>query len=180
MIFDPRHLSPPSGFDESDEGRYDEWRYQFVACHTARDRRFGNVAAHVARRTSPYLQQDLPSKEEAKKAYIMLYSVIVGCIKNRLLRQVMETECRDRKHDAEYKSTYRGKQMALQRGRTLCASLSGSLAKSSTRPGRAGAATAARTSSVAFRRNWHILRESFLVDRGLRAAEEVMGFWRPS
>ena len=51
----------------------------------------------------------------------MLYSVIVGCIKNRLLRLIMETSSRDgrdalRKLDAEYRPTYRGRQMALLKG----------------------------------------------------------------
>ena len=42
----------------------------------------------------------------------------MGCIKNRPLRLIMETESRDgrealRKLDTEYRSTYRGRQMAL-------------------------------------------------------------------
>ena len=50
----------------------------------------------------------------------MLYSVIVGCIKNRPLRLIMDTPSRDgrealRKLDAEYRPTYRGRQMALLR-----------------------------------------------------------------
>ena len=50
----------------------------------------------------------------------MLYTVIVGCIKNRSLRLIMDTPSRDgrealRKLDAEYRPTYRGRQMALLR-----------------------------------------------------------------
>ena len=51
----------------------------------------------------------------------MLYAVIVGCIKNRPLRLIMDTPSRDgrrkalRKLDAEYRTTYRGRQMALLR-----------------------------------------------------------------
>ena len=50
----------------------------------------------------------------------MLYAVIVGCIKNRPLRLIMDTLSRDgrealRKLDAEYSPTYRGRQMALLR-----------------------------------------------------------------
>ena len=48
----------------------------------------------------------------------MLYSAIVGCIKNRPLRLIMETVSRDgrgalRKLDAEFGPTCRGRQMAL-------------------------------------------------------------------
>ena len=48
----------------------------------------------------------------------MLYAVIVGCIKDRPLRLIMETVSRDgrealRKLDAEYRPTYRGRQQAL-------------------------------------------------------------------
>ena len=55
---------------------------------------------------------------EGKKAFLMLYSVIVGCVKNRRLRLMMEVGTRDgreplRKLDAEYRPTYRGRQMAL-------------------------------------------------------------------
>ena len=47
-----------------------------------------------------------------------LHSVIVGCIKNRPLRFIMETMSRDgrealRKLDAECRPTYKGRQMAL-------------------------------------------------------------------
>ena len=56
--------------------------------------------------TTPYLPTDLPPDEEVKKAYLMLYSVVVGCIKNRPLHLIMETVSRDgrealRKLDAE-------------------------------------------------------------------------------
>ena len=80
---------------------------------------FGEVADDVARKKkTPYLLTDLPPDEDGKKAYVMLYSVIVGCIQNTPLRLTMETERRDvrealRTLDAEYKSTYRGRQMAL-------------------------------------------------------------------
>ena len=42
--------------------------------------RLGEVADDVPRRTTPYLVTDLPPDEEWKKAYLMLYSVIVSCI----------------------------------------------------------------------------------------------------
>ena len=50
----------------------------------------------------------------------MLYAVIVGCIKNRPLRLIMDTPSRHgrealRKLDAEYQPTYRGRQVALLR-----------------------------------------------------------------
>ena len=82
------------------------------------DPRFGDVADDVARRTTPHLLTDLPPDEEGKNAKLMLYSVIVECIKNRPLRLIMETESRDgrealRKLDAESRSTCRGNQMAL-------------------------------------------------------------------
>ena len=89
-----------------------EWRFQLVAYLKAVDPRFREVGDDVARRT------DLPPDEEAKKAHLILCSLIVGCTKNRPLRLIMETESRDgrealRKFDAEYRSTYRGRQMAL-------------------------------------------------------------------
>ena len=78
------------------------------------------MADDVARRTTPYLLSDLPPDDEEKKAYLMLYAVIVGCIKNRPLRLIMNTPSRDgrealRKLDAEYRPTYRDRQMALLR-----------------------------------------------------------------
>ena len=50
----------------------------------------------------------------------MLYAIIVGCIKNRPFRLIMDTPSRDgrealRKLDAEYRPTYRGRQVALLR-----------------------------------------------------------------
>ena len=50
----------------------------------------------------------------------MLCAVILGCIKNRPLRLIMDTPSRDgrealRKLDAEYRPTHRGRQMALLR-----------------------------------------------------------------
>ena len=60
------------------------------------------------------------STRTKKKTYLMLLSVIAGCIKNRLLLLVMETVNRDgreahRKLDAEYRPTCRGRHMALLR-----------------------------------------------------------------
>ena len=80
----------------------------------------GDVADGVTKRTTPYLLSYLPPDDEAKKAYLMLYAVIVSCIKNRPLRLIMDTPSRDgrealRKLDAEYRPTYRGRQMALPR-----------------------------------------------------------------
>ena len=40
--------------------------------------RLGDVADEVARRTTPYLPNDLPPDEEGRKAYLKLYSVICG------------------------------------------------------------------------------------------------------
>ena len=120
MALDPRHLGKPSCFDGTQEGSHDEWRFQLVAYLTAVDPCFGDVADDVARRTTPYLLSDLPLDDEGKKAYLMLYAVIVGCIKNRPLRLFMDTPSRDgrealRKLDAEYRPTFRGRQMALLR-----------------------------------------------------------------
>ena len=120
MALDPRHLGKPSCFEGTQEGNYDEWRFQLVAYLTPVDPRFGDVADDVARRTTPCLLSDLPPDDEVKKAYLMLYAVIVGCIKNRPLRLIMDTPSRDgrealRKLDPEYRRTYRGGQMALLR-----------------------------------------------------------------
>ena len=113
MALVPRHLGKPSCFDGTQEGSYDERRFQLVAHLTAVDPRFGDMTDDVARRTTPYLLSDLPPDDEGKKAYLMLYAVIVGCIKNRPLRLIMDTPSRDeqealRKLDAEYRPTYRG------------------------------------------------------------------------
>ena len=43
----PRHLGKPSCFDGTQEGSYDEWRFQLVAYLTAVDPRFGEVADDV-------------------------------------------------------------------------------------------------------------------------------------
>ena len=115
MVLDPRHLSRPACFHRTREGSCGEWRFQLVA---AVDPRFGDVADEVARRTTPCLPTDLSPDEEGKEAYLMLLSVIAGCIKNRPLRLVMETVSRDgreahRKLDAEYRPTCRGRHMAL-------------------------------------------------------------------
>ena len=120
MALDPRHLGKPSCFDGTQEGSYDEWRFPLVAYLTAVDPRFGDVADDVARRAMPYLLSDLPPDDKGEKAYTMQYEVIVGCIKNRPLRLIMDTPSRDgrealRKLDAEYRPTYRSRQMALLR-----------------------------------------------------------------
>ena len=118
IVLDPRH------FDGTQAGSYDKWRFQLVADLAAIDPRFGDVAHDVARRTTPYLPTDLPPDEKVRRrAYLMLYSVIVGFTKNRPLRLVMETVSRDgrealRKLDAEHRTTYRGRQMALLRKST--------------------------------------------------------------
>ena len=52
--------------------------------------RFGDAAGEV-----PHLPTDLPPDEEVRKAYLMPYSFIVGCIKNRPLHLIMETVSRD-------------------------------------------------------------------------------------
>ena len=79
MALDLRHLGKPSCFGGTQEGSFDEWRFRLVAYLTAVDPRFGDVAEDVARRT-PYLLSDLPPDDEGKKAYLMLYAVIVSCI----------------------------------------------------------------------------------------------------
>ena len=94
MILDPRHLARAWCFDGTDEGRYDEWRFQLVAYLTAVDPGSGEVADDAARRTTPYLLTRSPARRGGKKACLMLYTVIVGCINNRPLRLIMETESR--------------------------------------------------------------------------------------
>ena len=118
-LLDPGQLFRLACFDGTQEGSYEEWRFQLEYL-TAVDPRFGDVADEVTRRTtpSPYLLSDLPQDDERKKAYLMLYAVIVGSIKSRPLRLIMDTPSRDgrevlRKLDAEYRPTYRGRQMAL-------------------------------------------------------------------
>ena len=88
-------MSRPACFVGTQEGSYDEWRLQPVAYVAAVDPRFGDVADEVARRTTPYSPTDLPPDKEGRKAYLMLCSVIVGCIKNRPRRLIMETLSRD-------------------------------------------------------------------------------------
>ena len=117
MVLDLGHLSRPACFNETKEGSYDGWRFQLVAYLAAVDPRFGDVADDVARRTLPFLTTDLLPDEDGRKVYLMLYSVIAGCIKNRPLRLIMEAVSRDgrealRNLDAEC-PTYRGRQMAL-------------------------------------------------------------------
>ena len=118
MALGPRHLGKPSSFGGTQEGSYDEWRFQLVAYLTAVDPRLGDVADDVARRTTSYSPTDLPPDEEGRKAFLMLYSIIVGCMKNTPLRLIMETTSRDgrealRKLVAESRPTYRGRQTAL-------------------------------------------------------------------
>ena len=179
-------------------GRKLRQRFQLVACLVAVDPRFGDVADEVARRTTPYLTTDLPPDDKGRKACLMLQSVIVGCIKNRPLRLIMDTPSRDgrealRKLDAEYRPTYRGRQMALLKSimhpklnsagsdaeyiDKLSVAAGGARVRADIWQG--SAATDARTFSVAFRRNWHRLQESDTDYRGLRALEENLGFRRP-
>ena len=114
MVLDPRHLSRPTCFDGTTE---EKRRVAIPARRVCRsvDSRYGDIADEVVRRTTPYLPTDDPPDEEGKKAYLVLHSVIVCCIKNRPLRLVMETVSRDgrealRKLDAEYRPTYRSRQ----------------------------------------------------------------------
>ena len=58
------------------------------------DPRFGDVVDDV-RRTTPFLLSDFPTDDEEKQAFLMLCAVIVGCIKNRQLRLIMDTPSRD-------------------------------------------------------------------------------------
>ena len=169
---------------------------------------FEEVAEDVARRTTPYLLTDLPPDEEGKKAYLMLCSVIVGCIKNRPSHLNMETESRDgretlRQLGAEYKSTYRGKQMALLR-RIMHPHLNSAgsdaeymdkLSKKVVREferisGQELDETVKTAQEAPPQMQEHLrlrseeigtdYKESYLVYRGPRALQEVMGFWRPS
>ena len=108
MILYIRHLARTPCFDGTEERRCDEWRFQLALTHAAE-----SFADDVARRTTPYSLTNLPPDEEGKKAYLILYWVIVGP-----LRQIMEKKSRDgrealRKLDAECRSTYGGGQMAL-------------------------------------------------------------------
>ena len=69
MVLNPRHMSRPACFDETQEG-YDEWRFQLVAYLAAVDPRFGD---DVARRTTPYLPIDLlPDEDERKVPHALL------------------------------------------------------------------------------------------------------------
>ena len=91
MALDPRHLGKPSCFDDTSDSS--------------------------SSRTSQLLTH---ASETWLTMYLMLYAVIVECIKNRPLRLIMDTPSRDgrealRKLDAEHQSTYRGRQMALLR-----------------------------------------------------------------
>ena len=92
---DPRHLGKPSCFGGTQEGSYDEWRFQLTTYLTAVDPRFRDVADDVARGTTPYLLSDLPPDDVGKKAYLMLYAVSVDCIKNRPMRLIMDTPSLD-------------------------------------------------------------------------------------
>ena len=137
--------------------------------------------------------------------HLMFHAV---CIKNRPLRLIMDTPSRDgrealRKLDAEYRPTYRGKQMALLR-RIMHPKLnsagsdaeyinklsewqqvmreyerisgSGSDREDCNTDGGSAAADAG-TSSVTLKGNWHRLQESDTGDRGLFALEENLEHW---
>ena len=195
---DPRHLGKPSCFGGTQEGSYDEWRFQLVACLTAVDPRFGDVADDVARRATPYLLSDLPPVDEGKKAYFMLYAVIVGCIKNRPLRLIMDTPSRHRREalrklDAEYRATYRGRQMALLR-RIMHPKLNSAgsdaeyinklsewlqVVRECERISGSEPDQTVKTATLRLRsdENWHRLQESDTGDRGLLALEENLENW---
>ena len=68
LALDPRHLARPSCFDRTQEGSYDEWRFQLVAYLAAVGPRFGDVADEVARRTTPHLTTNLPRDEDERHA----------------------------------------------------------------------------------------------------------------
>ena len=144
----------------------------------------------MARRTTPYLLSDLPPDDEGKKVYLMLYAVIMSCIKNRPLRFIMDTPSRDgreslRKLDAEHRPTYRGRQLALLR-RIMHPKLNSAAVRVAAGGARVradiwlragsdredcnfdggSAAADAGTSSVTLRRIWHRLPESDTGDRG--------------
>ena len=97
---------------------YDVWRFQLVAYLTTVDPHVADVANDVARTTAPHVVADLPTDDEGKTSYLMLYSTIVCCMNNRPPRPIMETVSSDgretlHKLDAAYRPTYRGTQMAL-------------------------------------------------------------------
>ena len=184
MVLDPRHLSRPACFDGQKKGVATSGESSSLAV----DIRIGEVADDVARRTTPHLTTDLPPR----KAYLVLHSVIAGCIKNRPLRLIMQKVSCDgrealRKLDAEYRPTYRGRQVALLK-RTMHPKLNSAgsdaeyidrlsewqqvvrqyegisdkeLVQTLKTATLISAATDARPSSIAFRRNWHRLRESY-------------------
>ena len=103
MVLDPRHWSRPACSDGTQGGSYDEWRFQLVAAIAAVDPRHGDVADEVARRTTPYLSTDLPPDEEGKK--------LISCSPRSLVSRDGREELR--KLDAEYRPTYRDRQVAL-------------------------------------------------------------------
>ena len=121
MILDPRHLSRPSCFDGT-EGRRIRRLAIPASLRISQQLTHASEKLQMTRReeqTMPFLLTDLPPDDEGQNASLMLYSVIVGCIKNRPLRLIMKTESHDgrealRKPAVEYKSTYRSKEMALQ------------------------------------------------------------------
>ena len=52
-------------------------------------------ADEMARKTVPSVVAELPPDDEGKHAYLVLYMIIVRCIKNRPLPPSMETVSRD-------------------------------------------------------------------------------------
>ena len=127
LVLDPRHLSRPVVFDGAEEGRYPDWRFQLIAYLGAIDHQFPEIIDQVDSRTTPYTKEDLPvpntpENTNLRKGYVLLYSILVSCLKGRALRLIMHMEpgSRDgrealRRLDAEYRPSYKGRQMALLR-----------------------------------------------------------------
>ena len=86
---DPRHVSRPSCFDGH--------KKEVTTSGGSRSSRSSQQLTHTSetlltkwRKTTSYTVADDPADDEGQGPYLMLYSVIVGCIKNRPLRLIME------------------------------------------------------------------------------------------
>ena len=159
---DPRHLSRPACFVGTQEGSYDEWRLQPVAFVAAVDPRFGDVADEVARRTTPYLPTDLPPDKEGRKAYLMLFLML--SVSTHVQKQTDGTaEAYHAPAPEQCWFRCRAHRQAVRVAGGACVRAdfwqgTGSDREDCSADG-GNAATAARTSSVAFRRKWQRLQE---------------------
>ena len=69
MVPGPRYFGRPTCFDGDEEGRFDEWR--------------SAVPDELALRATLYQAEDMPPDVEGQRAFLLLYSVVVSCIKSR-------------------------------------------------------------------------------------------------